>query len=122
MFANLGSSMTPPHMTPPHSGLQNGLPNGQQQCGSLSGSGPGSGLGASGLGPSGSSGSGGGGGGSGGGGGGGIQTGAMQGPGGFHNFGYPGSGYNALTQIKRQTQSLSDDVSSGYGSPSPSSL
>lgn len=32
------------------------------------------------------------------------------------------SSYNALTQIKRQTQSLSDDVSSGYGSPSPNSL
>ncbi|XP_050408330.1 LIM domain only protein 3 isoform X3 [Patella vulgata] len=31
-------------------------------------------------------------------------------------------GYNALNQIKRQTQSLSDDVSSGYGSPSPCSL
>ncbi|XP_071181864.1 LIM domain only protein 3-like isoform X5 [Mytilus edulis] len=30
--------------------------------------------------------------------------------------------YNALTQIKRQTQSLSDDLSSGYGSPSPGSL
>lgn len=36
-------------------------------------------------------------------------------------YGY-GSGYNALSQIKKQTQSLSDDVSSGYGSPSPSSL
>ncbi|KAH9519271.1 LIM domain only protein 3 [Bulinus truncatus] len=35
-------------------------------------------------------------------------------------YGY--SGYNALNQIKRQTQSLSDDVSSGYGSPSPNSL
>ena len=30
--------------------------------------------------------------------------------------------YSALSQIKRQAQSLSDDVSSGYGSPSPSSL
>ena len=30
--------------------------------------------------------------------------------------------YNALTQIKKQAQSLSDDVSSGYGSPSPNSL
>ena len=30
--------------------------------------------------------------------------------------------YNALAQIKRQAQSLSDDVSSGYGSPSPNSL
>ncbi len=30
--------------------------------------------------------------------------------------------YNALSQIKRQAQSLSDDLSSGYGSPSPSSL
>lgn len=30
-------------------------------------------------------------------------------------------GYNALTQIKRQTQSLNDDISSGYGSPSPKS-
>ena len=30
-------------------------------------------------------------------------------------------GYNALTQIKRQTQSLNDDISSGYGSPSPES-
>lgn len=29
---------------------------------------------------------------------------------------------NALSQIKRQAQSLNDDVSSGYGSPSPSSL
>ncbi|XP_067654949.1 LIM domain only protein 3-like isoform X6 [Haliotis asinina] len=34
----------------------------------------------------------------------------------------PNYGYNALSQMKRQTQSLSDDVSSGYGSPSPSSL
>ncbi|XP_059154411.1 rhombotin-1-like isoform X3 [Physella acuta] len=42
------------------------------------------------------------------------------GGGGMGHYGY--SGYNALTQIKRQTQSLSDDVSSGYGSPSPSSL
>ncbi|KAL4224840.1 Protein with similarity to mammalian ELMO [Mactra antiquata] len=30
--------------------------------------------------------------------------------------------YNALSQIKRQTNSLSDDLSSGYGSPSPGSL
>lgn len=30
--------------------------------------------------------------------------------------------YNALSQIKRQAQTLSDDVSSGYGSPSPNSL
>lgn len=30
--------------------------------------------------------------------------------------------YNALSQIKKQTQSLSDDLSSGYGSPSPNSL
>ena len=30
--------------------------------------------------------------------------------------------YNALSQIKRQAQSLNDDVSSGYGSPSPNSL
>lgn len=52
--------------------------------------------------------------GSGGGGGGGSSTSGMG------HYGY--SGYNALTQIKRQTQSLSDDVSSGYGSPSPSSL
>ncbi|WAR02965.1 RBTN1-like protein [Mya arenaria] len=29
--------------------------------------------------------------------------------------------YNALSQIKRQTNSLSDDLSSGYGSPSPGS-
>lgn len=40
--------------------------------------------------------------------------------GGLGHYGY--AGYNALTQIKRQTQSLSDDVSSGYGSPSPNSL
>ncbi|BFZ16043.1 hypothetical protein BsWGS_19082 [Bradybaena similaris] len=39
---------------------------------------------------------------------------------GLGHYGY--AGYNALTQIKRQTQSLSDDVSSGYGSPSPNSL
>ena len=38
------------------------------------------------------------------------------------SFSYTSPGYNALTQMKRQTQSLSDDVSSGYGSPSPSSL
>nr|KAG5697938.1 hypothetical protein BaRGS_030251 [Batillaria attramentaria] len=38
------------------------------------------------------------------------------------NFPYTSPGYNALSQMKRQTQSLSDDVSSGYGSPSPSSL
>lgn len=37
-------------------------------------------------------------------------------------FSYTSPGYNALSQMKRQTQSLSDDVSSGYGSPSPSSL
>lgn len=30
--------------------------------------------------------------------------------------------YNALSQIKRQANSLSDDLSSGYGSPSPGSL
>ncbi|KAK2155788.1 hypothetical protein LSH36_231g02015 [Paralvinella palmiformis] len=30
--------------------------------------------------------------------------------------------YNALSQIKRQAQILNDDMSSGYGSPSPSSL
>ncbi|KAK3593929.1 hypothetical protein CHS0354_011532 [Potamilus streckersoni] len=30
--------------------------------------------------------------------------------------------YNTLSQIKRQTNSLSDDLSSGYGSPSPGSL
>ena len=30
--------------------------------------------------------------------------------------------YNALNQIKQQTQRLSDEVSSGYGSPSPNSL
>lgn len=31
--------------------------------------------------------------------------------------------YNALSQIKRQAQSLgNDDVSSGYGSPSPNEL
>ena len=54
--------------------------------------------------------------------GGGNGGGGFGGPGGCgNNFGY-GSGYNALTQIKRQTQSLSDDVSSGYGSPSPSAL
>ncbi|KAL8574297.1 hypothetical protein ACOMHN_062975 [Nucella lapillus] len=35
---------------------------------------------------------------------------------------YTSPGYNALTQMKRQAQSLSDDMSSGYGSPSPSSL
>ncbi|KAL8563733.1 Protein with similarity to mammalian ELMO [Nucella lapillus] len=38
------------------------------------------------------------------------------------SYPYTSPGYNALTQMKRQTQSLSDDVSSGYGSPSPSSL
>ncbi|XP_069133793.1 LIM domain only protein 3-like isoform X2 [Argopecten irradians] len=37
----------------------------------------------------------------------------------FANMSY---NYSALSQIKRQTQSLSDDLSSGYGSPSPSSL
>ena len=37
-------------------------------------------------------------------------------------FPFTNPGYNALSQMKRQTQSLSDDVSSGYGSPSPSSL
>ncbi|XP_041365202.1 protein apterous-like [Gigantopelta aegis] len=40
----------------------------------------------------------------------------------FANMSNLSYGYNALTQMKRQTQSLSDDVSSGYGSPSPSSL
>jgi len=29
--------------------------------------------------------------------------------------------YNALSHIKRQAQMLSDDASSGYGSPSPTS-
>jgi hypothetical protein len=44
------------------------------------------------------------------------------GPGNPSSFPYTSPGYNALTQMKRQTQSLSDDVSSGYGSPSPNSL
>lgn len=50
------------------------------------------------------------------------MAGGGSGPGGAPTYHYTSPGYNALSQMKRQTQSLSDDVSSGYGSPSPNSL
>ena len=129
MFANLGGTLTPNSAN-----IGGNLPN-SAHPGSVS----------NGLPPSCSPVMGGGGGGTAGGGGGGVGgppsllggicnpaglgvnsggLGNMGGSSGGSYGGYAGmgAGYNALTQIKRQTQSLSDDVSSGYGSPSPSSL
>ncbi|GFR96493.1 rhombotin-1 [Elysia marginata] len=117
MFANLNGGASHPATNIPN-GLSNGIPpvSGAVGGGGVAGAGAGAG---------------------GGGGGGGMMANGlvnggmgghlggnlpnMAGGAGMNPYGY-GSGYNALTQIKKQTQSLSDDVSSGYGSPSPSSL
>ena len=108
MFANLNSGATHPATNIPN-GLSNGIPPA-----SVGGGGGGGGGGAAIMGNGITSG----------GGMSGLNGGnltSMAGGGGLNPYGY-GSGYNALTQIKKQTQSLSDDVSSGYGSPSPTSL